>query len=87
MEYGITSLPALVYFDKRIPNIYCGDHKTADILDWMTEQVIDDCFPKIQFFWQTEGSHIEEISPALLETLVRKHDDLTVFFYDKVMFI
>ena len=51
MEYGITSLPALVYFDKKIPNIYSGEHKTADILDWMTEQVIEDFFPEIQFFW------------------------------------
>jgi len=68
-EYGIESLPALVYFDKRIPNIYSGDMDTVDILVWMTEQ--------------TEGSHIEEISVQLLQTLIRKHDDLTVFFYDK----
>lgn len=38
-EYGIDSLPALVYFDKRIPNIYSGDMETVDILMWMTEQV------------------------------------------------
>jgi len=68
-EYGIESLPSLVYFDKRIPNIYSGDMDTVDILVWMTEQ--------------TEGSHIEEISEELLQTLIRKHDDLTVFFYDK----
>lgn len=68
-EYGIDSLPALVYFDKRIPNIYSGDMDTVDILMWMTEQ--------------TEGSHIEEISDELLKTLIKKHDDLTVFFYDK----
>jgi len=69
VEYGIDSLPALVYFDKRIPNIYSGDLDTVDILMWMTEQ--------------TEGSHIEEISDELLQTLIKKHDDLTVFFYDK----
>jgi len=68
-EYGIDSFPALVYFDKRIPNIYSGDLDTVDILIWMTEQ--------------TEGSHIEEISDELLQTLIKKHDDLTVFFYDK----
>ena len=39
MEYGIDTLPALVYFDKRIPNIYSGDLDTVDILIWMTEQV------------------------------------------------
>jgi len=69
VEYGIDTLPALVYFDKRIPNIYSGDLDTVDILIWMTEQ--------------TEGSHIEEISDELLQTLIKKHDDLTVFFYDK----
>ena len=39
VEYGIDTLPALVYFDKRIPNIYSGDMDTVDILMWMTEQV------------------------------------------------
>jgi hypothetical protein len=39
VEYGIGTLPALVYFDKRIPNIYSGDMDTVDILMWMTEQV------------------------------------------------
>merc|ERR1711915_437813 len=32
VEYGIDTLPALVYFDKRIPNIYSGDLDTVDIL-------------------------------------------------------
>ena len=40
-----------------------------DILVWMMEQA--------------EGSHIEEVSAELLATLVKKHDDITVFFYDK----
>jgi len=69
IEYGIDTMPALVYFDKRIPNIYSGEMETVEILMWMTEQ--------------TEGSHIEEISEELLQTLIKKHDELTVFFYDK----
>ena len=69
-EYGIDSFPNLVYFDKRIPNIYSSEERnTVDILVWMMEQA--------------EGSHIEEVSAELLATLVKKHDDITVFFYDK----
>ena len=67
-EYGIEEFPTLVYFDKRIPNIYTGDMSTVDILVWMMEQ--------------TEGSHIELVSEELLKTLIKKHDDITVFFYD-----
>ena len=40
-----------------------------DILVWMMEQA--------------EGSHIEAVSEELLKTLIKKHDDITVFFYDK----
>lgn len=68
-EYGIESFPTLVYFDKRIPNIYSGEMSTVDILIWMMEQA--------------EGSHIEEVSEELLATLIKKHDDITVFYYDK----
>merc|ERR1719427_1200482 len=67
-EYGIESFPAMVYFDKRIPNLYTGEMDTVDILMWMTEQ--------------TEGSHIETVSAEILSMLIRKHDDITVFFYD-----
>ena len=68
-EYGIDDIPALVYFDKRIPNLYTGEMTTVDILIWMMDQA--------------EGSHIEEVSEELLRTLIKKHDDITVFFYDK----
>jgi len=67
-EYGIEEFPAMVYFDKRIPNIYSGDMDTVDILVWMTEQ--------------TEGCHIESVSVEILSMLIRKHDDVTVFYYD-----
>ena len=52
-----------------IPNIYSGEMNTVDILIWMMDQA--------------EGSHIEEVSVELLATLIKKHDDITVFFYDK----
>ena len=68
-EYGIDKIPALVYFDMRIPNLYTGEMTTVDILIWMMDQA--------------EGSHIEEVSEELLRTLIKKHDDVTVYFYDK----
>jgi len=70
-EYGIETFPAMVYFDKRIPNLYSGELDTVDILVWMTEQ--------------TEGSHIEAVSDEILAMLIRKHDDITVFFYDSAV--
>jgi len=31
---------------------------------------------------QTEGCHIESVSVEILSMLIRKHDDVTVFYYD-----
>jgi len=61
----------MVYFDKRIPNLFSGELDTVDILVWMTEQ--------------TGGSHIEAVSDEILAMLIRKHDDITVFFYDSAV--
>ena len=59
-----------MYFDKRIPNIYDGNLTDSDaIVSWLTEQA--------------KGSHIEEVSDELLSKLIKDHDDVTVFFYDK----
>ncbi|KAG8237452.1 hypothetical protein J437_LFUL015980, partial [Ladona fulva] len=42
-EYGIENLPALVYFEKRIPHIYDGDLENEDeILEWLVEQLETD---------------------------------------------
>ena len=69
-EYGIDTIPALVYFDKKIPNIYDGTFEDTDaIVGWLTSQAT--------------GSHIEDVSDELLNMLIKKHDDVTVFFYDK----
>lgn len=69
-EYGIDTIPALVYFDKKIPNIYDGSLEDIDaIVGWLTSQAT--------------GSHIEDVSDELLNMLIKKHDDVTVFFYDK----
>jgi len=69
-EYGIEQMPALVYFDKMIPNIYSGNLlDNQEILDWMTEQA--------------KGSHIEEVTNEILDKLIHRHDDVTVLFYSK----
>lgn len=35
-KWGVTKLPAIVYFRKRFPSIYRGDiHKEQDVLDWL----------------------------------------------------
>jgi hypothetical protein len=70
----------MVYFDNRIPNLYSGEMDTVDILVWMTEQVTRKA--NVIYPSQTEGSHIEAVSVEILTMLVRKHDDITVFFYD-----
>jgi len=69
-EYGLTELPALIYFDKQIPNIYDGDiNDNEEILSWMTTQA--------------SGSHIEDINSHILEKLLKRHEDVTVLFYSK----
>ncbi|CAH1962797.1 unnamed protein product [Acanthoscelides obtectus] len=35
-KWGVTHLPAIVYFRKRFPSIYRGDlHSEADVLEWL----------------------------------------------------
>jgi len=69
-EYGLPDLPALVYFDKQIPNIYNGDlYDNEEILTWMTEQAT--------------GSHVEDVSSKILGKLLKHHEDVTVLFYTK----
>lgn len=35
-KWGVTHLPAIVYFRRRFPNIYRGDlHSEADVLEWL----------------------------------------------------
>ncbi|WP_407809629.1 hypothetical protein, partial [Staphylococcus aureus] len=38
-DFGVTSLPSLVYFEEKIPSIYQGDlNKEEEVLAWLVKQ-------------------------------------------------
>ncbi|XP_071438980.1 uncharacterized protein hlk isoform X3 [Hetaerina americana] len=68
-EYGIDQLPALVYFEKEIPNVYDGDLENEDeILEWLVEQL--------------ETDEIEDVTDEMLDKLIKEGKTLVVLFYD-----
>ncbi|XP_054268035.1 uncharacterized protein LOC128989922 isoform X4 [Macrosteles quadrilineatus] len=69
-EYGIDTLPALIYFEKRIPYLYDGDlTKEEDLLSWLIHQ--------------KRHSEIADITDEILDKLIESVDYLAVLFYDK----
>ncbi|CAH1113502.1 unnamed protein product [Psylliodes chrysocephalus] len=68
-EYGLDSLPAVVYFEKGIPNIYDGDlEEEEEILEWLVEQL--------------EKDEIEDVTDEMLDKLIHDSKFLAVLFYD-----
>ena len=66
-EYGIKDLPALIYFEKRIPSIYQGDISAEeDVLQWLVQQKTEDT--------------IESVNRELLEQLIVNTQYLVVYF-------
>lgn len=66
-EYGIDSLPAMVYFEKQIPHIYDGDLMNEDdLLSWLIHQ--------------KRHSEIPEITDEMMEKLLEKTKYLAVLF-------
>ena len=66
-QYGIDSLPGLLYFENRIPSLYDGDlAKVKPLLEWLIEQKTTDT--------------IEQITEEILEILVEEEEYLAVFF-------
>lgn len=66
-EYGLDSLPSLVYFEKGIPNIYDGDlEEEHDILDWLVEQL--------------EKDEIEDVTDEMLDKLIAEGKTIAVLF-------
>lgn len=66
-EYGIEQLPALIYFEKRIPSIYQGDISAEeDVLQWLIQQKTEDT--------------IESVNRELLEQLIINTQYLVVYF-------
>uniref|UniRef100_A0A147BH45 Putative thioredoxin/protein disulfide isomerase n=1 Tax=Ixodes ricinus TaxID=34613 RepID=A0A147BH45_IXORI len=69
-EYGIDAVPQLVYFEDSIPNFYSGDlMKEEQVLEWLVKQ--------------KESDEIEDVTPEVLESLIKKSNYLAVLFYDK----
>nr|XP_045619928.1 uncharacterized protein LOC123771446 isoform X8 [Procambarus clarkii] len=69
-EYGIDSIPTLVYFESEIPYIYEGDlMKEEDVLEWLIHHV--------------ENEEIADITDEMLDKLIANEPFLAVLFYDK----
>ncbi|KAK7793468.1 hypothetical protein R5R35_013845 [Gryllus longicercus] len=69
-EYGLDSLPALLYFEKGIPHVYEGDLTNEEqLLGWLLHQ--------------KRHSEIAEVTDEMLDRLIEKIDYLAVLFYDK----
>ncbi|XP_034934946.1 uncharacterized protein hlk isoform X3 [Chelonus insularis] len=68
-DFGIDSVPAIVYFEKQIPNVYDGDIDNEDeILEWLLSQL--------------EKDEIEDVTDEMLDRLVKDGKTIAVLFYD-----
>lgn len=66
-EFGIDSIPALVYFEKEIPNVYDGDLDNEDeILEWLVSQL--------------ESDEIEDVTDEMLDKMIKEGKTLAVLF-------
>lgn len=66
-EYGVDHLPALVYFENKIPSLYEGDlNNEEQVLAWLMEQLASDT--------------IEDITDEMLDKLIKKSTHLAVLF-------
>ncbi|GAB6029507.1 protein disulfide-isomerase precursor [Chamberlinius hualienensis] len=69
-EYGIDTIPSIVYFENEIPSLYDGDLMNEEkVLEWLVRQV--------------ETDEIEDVTDEMLDTLIKKSSNLAVLFYDK----
>ena len=66
-QYGLDSLPGLLYFENKIPSLYDGDLESVKLLlEWLIEQKTTDT--------------IEQITEEILEILIEDEEYLAVFF-------
>ncbi|XP_064114210.1 uncharacterized protein LOC135220720 isoform X2 [Macrobrachium nipponense] len=73
-EYSLGSLPALVYYRRRIPVVYDGDLMNEDkVLEWLVENKNTG----------DDDDTIDDVTPGLLNTLIDSMDHLAVIFYDR----
>ncbi|XP_055320491.1 uncharacterized protein LOC129577457 isoform X26 [Sitodiplosis mosellana] len=66
-EYGLDHLPALVYFEDKIPALYEGDLMNEDeVLEWLIVQ--------------KETATIEEVTDEILKDLIEDHEYVVAYF-------
>ncbi|XP_039749494.1 uncharacterized protein LOC120626186 isoform X1 [Pararge aegeria] len=69
-EYGIDTVPTMVFFEKGIPHIYEGDlMKEDELLGWLIHQ--------------KRHSEIPEVTDEMMDKLIDTAQYLAVIFYDK----
>ena len=69
-EYGLTQVPALVFFENGVPEVYPGDLKNDDeTLAWISGEL--------------SKQEIEEVNPSVLSYLMDSSDFLAVLYYTK----
>ncbi|CAB4060592.1 unnamed protein product [Lepeophtheirus salmonis] len=68
-EYGISSLPALVFFEYQIPHLFSDNlNDGVKVKEWMVDIV--------------NGDHIEEVTDRMLSSIIKSRKYVTVVFYD-----
>lgn len=66
-SFGLNSVPAVVYFEKQIPNIYDGDIENEDaLLHWLIDQLQKD--------------EIEDITNEMMDRLIKEGKNIAVLF-------
>ncbi|XP_017783301.1 PREDICTED: uncharacterized protein LOC108567391 isoform X2 [Nicrophorus vespilloides] len=68
-DYGIDNLPAVVYFERGIPNVYDGDlEQEEEFFEWLVQQL--------------EKDEIEDVTDEMLDKLINDGKNVAVLFYD-----
>ena len=66
-NYGIKDIPALMFFNFRVPSIFTGDlSDSGDVFDWISKN--------------QASSVVEEVSDEILQDLIEEHEFVAVFF-------
>ncbi|XP_050667523.1 uncharacterized protein LOC126967136 isoform X2 [Leptidea sinapis] len=69
-EYGIETIPTMVFFEKGIPHVYEGDlMKEDELFGWLLHQ--------------KRHSEIPEVTDEMMDKLIENTNYLAVIFYDK----
>merc|ERR1719270_3356918 len=69
-DYGLTQVPALVFFENGVPEVYTGDLKNDDeMLAWISKEL--------------SNQEIEEVNPLVLSYLMDNSDFLAVLYYQR----